>query len=1038
MGVKGVYKRMPTISVRFITSTDTFTLQTNTVEQQSDAAILGSDSLVEQIISFNTENNMANDTPVFSLVLAGLDRWDRILQSNDIVTIKVNPGDGNTVVNDVVMVGMVSEVKKLGSYGDSSIVYQVSGQSMAKALMQIKLGTLQEIASITQSFGWMTSMGLKQQDGSVSPNVVPVKKPEKTVKLKTKAVPTTTKTYKDIDGKTFKLSDNIVIVTDGSGISNNQWIQVSSIGYVKAKVINKKDNLFFEGASVYVPMSSKASRDSFNRIYDTHGNNVIKLYSGKKNPKTEASDANKNTDIATDENGLLFSGKTASDVVGTIIRWFLNLSGDDLQLTSSLNNTDIQYTFNGERKNFGDWIELNLNSRTEDEMLLDQVPLMSFTGSLRQLITQAQAKPYNEFYTDFTSDEKAMFNMRPTPFEPDDWKELQGVATVLESKNIIEETLSRNDNEVYSVFSSSIPNSILLNSISDLMMYPVYFPGLTSKYGYSMLEQGNDYIFRSKKETKTKGGSDSSGSSLDIASGDTVTNAKNIANVLKKAGASGNAIAALLGTMQGESNLIPNKIQAGQSYEDSPAKDPTVGGYGFGLAQWDSSRRVELLRYAKAQNKSWDNLGLQLSFLLDHDGANSTMMKEFLVSNDSIDTLVGNMVAKWERPGDASGEIAKRIPYAKKWYSDLGLSSVQGKSSISTKGIGIGKTLTEALKVKNTSNKTLTDAMGIKNKYPTIGEQVAKEQAAKLKKANNKAKEKAQIDADNVDLAKKYSVYLANWYGNNNSFISGEIRVLGHPDYRVGTVLLRIDPSTDTSLAGNYVYYIESVSHEFSYTGGFTTVLGVTRGLPESVDRFATWNSYKSPLTAEKPGNGQLQLFNGGLFGELSVAEAADKGFKEANNDSDDDSGSSDSGEASSGSGDDYPSKWRDAVQDSLVDDWAYYNRECVSFVAWRNSQKPKYKDKKATEVPFYHLGNAAEWVSAKGSYGVSSPKAGDTAVFLQGAWGGSIGAYGHVAYITKVDGDNLYIEDYNAGNPMGQYNTHTIKKSDASFFLRF
>ena len=1038
MGVKGVYKRMPTISVRFITSTDTFTLQTNTVEQQSDAAILGSDSLVEQIISFNTENNMANDTPVFSLVLAGLDRWDRILQPNDIVTIKVNPGDGNTVVNDVVMVGMVSEVKKLGSYGDSSIVYQVSGQSMAKALMQIKLGTLQEIASITQSFGWMTSMGLKQQDGSAAPNVVPVKKPEKTVNLKTKAVPTTTKTYKDIDGKTFKLSDNIVIVTDGSGISNNQWIQVSSIGYVKAKVINKNDNLFFEGASVYVPISSKASRDSFNRIYDTHGNNVIKLYSGKKNPKTEASDANKNADIATDENGLLFSGKTASDVVGTIIRLFLNLSGDDLQLTSSLNNTDIHYTFNGERKNFGDWVELNLNSRTEDEMLLDQVPLMSFTGSLRQLITQAQAKPYNEFYTDFTSDEKAMFNMRPTPFEPDDWKELQGTATVLESKNIIEETLSRNDNEVYSVFSSSIPNSILLNSISDLMMYPVYFPGLTSKYGYSMLEQGNDYIFRSKKETKTKGGSDSSGSSLDIASGDTVTNAKNIANVLKKAGASGNAIAALLGTMQGESNLIPNKIQAGQSYEDSPAKDPTVGGYGFGLAQWDSSRRVELLKYARAQNKSWDNLGLQLSFLLDHDGTNSTMMKEFLVSNDSIDTLVGNMVAKWERPGDASGEIAKRIPYAKKWYSDLGLSSVQGKSSISTKGIGIGKTLTEALKVKNTSNKTLTDAMGIKNKYPTIGEQVAKEQAAKLKKANNKAKEKAQIDADNVDLAKKYSVYLANWYGNNNSFISGEIRVLGHPDYRVGTVLLRIDPSTDTSLAGNYVYYIESVSHEFSYTGGFTTVLGVTRGLPESVYRFATWNSYKSPLTAEKPGNGQLQLFNGGLFGELSVAEAADKGFKEANNDSNDDSGSSDSGEASSGSGDDYPSKWRDAVQDSLVDDWAYYNRECVSFVAWRNSQKPKYKDKKATEVPFYHLGNAAEWVSAKGSYGVSSPKAGDTAVFLQGAWGGSIGSYGHVAYITKVDGDNLYIEDYNAGNPMGQYNTHTIKKSDASFFLRF
>jgi len=34
--------------------------------------------------------------------------------------------------------------------------------------------------------------------------------------------------------------------------------------------------------------------------------------------------------------------------------------------------------------------------------------------------------------------------------------------------------------------------------------------------------------------------------------------------------------------------------------------------------------------------------------------------------------------------------------------------------------------------------------------------------------------------------------------------------------------------------------------------------------------------------------------------------------------------------------GDDYPAKWKDVPQDSMFDDWGMYNRECVSFVAWR------------------------------------------------------------------------------------------------------
>src|SRR5207302_4721318 len=33
---------------------------------------------------------------------------------------------------------------------------------------------------------------------------------------------------------------------------------------------------------------------------------------------------------------------------------------------------------------------------------------------------------------------------------------------------------------------------------------------------------------------------------------------------------------------------------------------------------------------------------------------------------------------------------------------------------------------------------------------------------------------------------------------------------------------------------------------------------------------------------------------------------------------------------------DDYPASLRNAAQDSLVDPWGFYNRECTSFAAWR------------------------------------------------------------------------------------------------------
>ena len=70
-------------------------------------------------------------------------------------------------------------------------------------------------------------------------------------------------------------------------------------------------------------------------------------------------------------------------------------------------------------------------------------------------------------------------------------------------------------------------------------------------------------------------------------------------------------------------------------------------------------------------------------------------------------------------------------------------------------------------------------------------------------------------------------------------------------------------------------------------------------------------------------------------------------------------------------SGDDYPSRLKNAAQDSLVDPWLFYNRECTSFVAWRLNHD--------NNVDFYnywrgvHWGDASNWKYAADHSGVTT-----------------------------------------------------------------
>jgi surface antigen len=100
-----------------------------------------------------------------------------------------------------------------------------------------------------------------------------------------------------------------------------------------------------------------------------------------------------------------------------------------------------------------------------------------------------------------------------------------------------------------------------------------------------------------------------------------------------------------------------------------------------------------------------------------------------------------------------------------------------------------------------------------------------------------------------------------------------------------------------------------------------------------------------------------------------------------------------------------YPGMWANAPQDSLVDNWGLYNRECVSYTAWKVASTGRY-------VPhFAGAGNANQWPSTAAQHGIpsgSTPVAGSVAIWY-------IGAYGHSMYVEAVNGDGtITVSDYN------------------------
>lgn len=173
-------------------------------------------------------------------------------------------------------------------------------------------------------------------------------------------------------------------------------------------------------------------------------------------------------------------------------------------------------------------------------------------------------------------------------------------------------------------------------------------------------------------------------------------------------------------------------------------------------------------------------------------------------------------------------------------------------------------------------------------------------------------------------------------------------------------------------------------------------------------------------------------VMQGSLKAATNTGTSTNDNSESTGNDSPDGCNTNDEDSESDGTsrakGDDYPAKWRDAPQDSKVDDWGYYNRECVSFVAWRLHEYG------ADPAKFSHLGNGNQWAAGAAANGVLVDHHATVHSVAEFEPGSQLP--NHVAWVTAVHNGTIDVEEYNWGH--GHYHTDHYPISGVSHFIHF
>ncbi len=138
-----------------------------------------------------------------------------------------------------------------------------------------------------------------------------------------------------------------------------------------------------------------------------------------------------------------------------------------------------------------------------------------------------------------------------------------------------------------------------------------------------------------------------------------------------------------------------------------------------------------------------------------------------------------------------------------------------------------------------------------------------------------------------------------------------------------------------------------------------------------------------------------------------------------------------------------YPNKWANRAQDTVLDDWGMYNRECVSYVAWKVNSVGRHMPRWGGDYTNHLGGNAYRWIDnadidhIRRTGSPPSPSAWRPGIAVVWDDNDGVGSYGHVAYLESVNGDgSIEVSQYNFFSRTlghGKFSRMHLSASDAN-----
>lgn len=923
----------PQISIEVHTEHSQYKITNDSNNQIGIAVGQQAGVLSNSIVSFETQNSIGDNLGSCSIIVSGQTiRWDKILNVNDIIILRVNSNELDTdepVYNTNIFTGLLSEVSLIGQYGNDSQMFQITAQSFAKAFTQFKIGLISQVEKQISNMGWLWDMNAQLDamtyedggDGGGGGSVggyLALGHYSKKLESKVRAV------AKAVGGKLgIKPAFIFAQLALETGMKENNLTQhnnLSGIIFVHQKgaragslqpaedgghpyAYYKSLNYYAGDYARIVKRAMKGAKpktvEAFNHALKMAGYYTapesqylknLKYWtprygkgggsgssssgsdsdSGVSNPSnTKVSSGQVNSDDAQikkeqeNSQGVPFFGNTAATIENNLIKRF---------------KPYMVYSYDNNTKTLWDFLDYsNLQSWSDYEYLFDSSQFTNASGSLWDLMQNASRAPFNEMFFDSMANGQSKFVLRRTPFNPEDWNPL--TTLTVDSTNLIDYEVSKTDLQQYSVFVVNPATPTLLGITDGMLLsaFPQTNLSLINYYGYSKFEVDDLYLSgkngdnnkdddkdkdkdgKKKKDDKKKDGKKSKGKSKPkVVKGQIAQGGKPAPLAMSRAYIQEAGIATR-DILPDNVNLQADKGKSKPKKAKVVKKKPVVKeDKKTGLVSKDNSAgkpytaadvrkyfdsighntiRMNKTKYAKALADAANNISAAQAYdLVNSYCANGYILNQATYNNimqvDSGGGLPNNGTkpASYENMNDC----------IKKAKGDLNAFMSIAKSTL-----------------KNVSDEFLRQVWQARDGKGNLTKKAYETVYKESRDAGN-----ATGDAAATDL-KVFTRMLYNWYADNFNFYSGTITISGNPDARVGTKVDVINYLNrlqygDTGMR----FYLESVNHKFSYTDGFTTDLGVTRGMkmpsgdgddPRFNNLWGTSIDYKGGYMGEAP-----------------------------------------------------------------------------------------------------------------------------------------------------------------------------------------